>query len=128
MTLNARPKNQLMLVYLGIMALILANCDAGSRIPLPISDATSSTSSADAPLGYIRSGDPDASNVLFEANRSIFEYDREASLDIREVSRRIEDGLTIVEITYASPKGGRVPPTRLSRSARTLAAIYGFTD
>jgi dienelactone hydrolase len=41
----------------------------------------------------------------------LFEYDREVSLDIQEVSSRLEDGLSVIEITYASPKGGRVPAT-----------------
>jgi len=63
----------------------------------------------DNPLAYIRSVDPAASNDFYEANRQLFEYDQDTPLDIQEVSRRIENGLSIVEITYASPKGGRVP-------------------
>lgn len=67
--------------------------------------------SADNPLAYIRSVDPAASSDFFETNRQLFEYDREVSLDIQEVSSRMEDGLSVIEITYASPKGGCVPAT-----------------
>jgi dipeptidyl aminopeptidase/acylaminoacyl peptidase len=81
-------------------------------VPQPTSDAESSSAfSTDNPLAYIRSVDPAASNDFFETNRHLFDYDREASLDIQEVSSRIEDGLSVIEITYASPKGSRVPAT-----------------
>jgi uncharacterized protein len=112
MTSEATPKTRLILVCLGVLGLFLANCDAGSQVPKPTSEAQSSSArSADNPLAYIRSVDPAASNDFFETNRQLFEYDREVSLDIQEVSSRIEDGLSVIEITYASPKGGRVPAT-----------------
>jgi hypothetical protein len=38
-----------------------------------------------------------------------FDYDQKAPLDIREVGAEIRDGVTIRDISYASPKGGRVP-------------------
>ena len=112
MTLKAAPKMWLILVCLGVSGLFLADCDTDSQVPEPTSEAQSSSVwSADNPLAYIRSVDPDASNDFFETNRQLFEYDREVSLDIQEVSSRIEDGLSVIEITYASPKGGRVPAT-----------------
>lgn len=112
MTLESRPKKRLILVCLGVLGLFLTNCGAGSQLPEPTSDPQSSLArSADNPLAYIRSVDPAASNDFFETNRQLFEYDRGISLDIQEVSSRIEDGLSIIEITYASPKGGRVPAT-----------------
>jgi len=100
---------RLILVCLGVLGLFLASCSAGSRVAEPTSEAQSSSAPADNPLTYIRSVDPIASNDFFEANRQLFEYDRDASLDIQEVSRQIENGLSVIEITYASPKGGRVP-------------------
>ena len=110
MTLEEAPKTWLILVCLCVLGLFLANCDAGSRVPEPTSRAQSSSArSAEDPLEYLRSVDPATSNHFFEANRHQFEYDREISLDIQEVSSRIEDGLSVIEITYASPKGGRVP-------------------
>lgn len=112
MTLQAATKTRLILVCLGVSGLFLANCDAGSQVPEPTSEAQSSSArSADNPLAYIWSVDPATSNDFYETNRQLFEYDREASLDIQEVSSRIEDGLSVIEITYASPKGGRVPAT-----------------
>jgi dienelactone hydrolase len=38
-----------------------------------------------------------------------FDYDAKAPLDVREVGRERRDGVTIVDLTYASPRGGRVP-------------------
>jgi hypothetical protein len=38
-----------------------------------------------------------------------FDYDAGAPLDIRVSSSHVESGARISELTYASPKGGRVP-------------------
>ena len=38
-----------------------------------------------------------------------FDYDREAPHGMREVGREIRDGITIIDFTYASPRGGAVP-------------------
>ena len=38
-----------------------------------------------------------------------FEYDPKAPLDVREVGRQKRDGVTIIDLSYASPRGGRVP-------------------
>jgi dienelactone hydrolase len=38
-----------------------------------------------------------------------FDYDRKAPLGVVELSRQDRDGVTIVDLTYASPRGGRVP-------------------
>jgi dienelactone hydrolase len=48
-------------------------------------------------------GDRDAAAL------GLFDYDRAAPLDVQEVSSRAERGCTVHDITYASPKGGRVP-------------------
>ena len=39
----------------------------------------------------------------------LFDYDAKAPLDLHVVSTEKKDGLTYQEITYASPRGGRVP-------------------
>jgi uncharacterized protein len=39
----------------------------------------------------------------------LFDYDPQAPLDLQIVSTVKKDGFTVQEITYASPKGGRVP-------------------
>lgn len=41
----------------------------------------------------------------------LFEYDASAPLDVKVDSTEKKDGLTIQNLTYASPKGGRVPAT-----------------
>jgi dienelactone hydrolase len=38
-----------------------------------------------------------------------FDYDGKAPLDAREVGREKRDGATVVDLSYASPRGGRVP-------------------
>lgn len=40
---------------------------------------------------------------------TVFEYDRSAPLDIREASREAFDEYDRIDLTYASPAGGRVP-------------------
>jgi len=35
----------------------------------------------------------------------LFAYDSQAPLDIQETSRRREEGVTVIDLTYASPKG-----------------------
>src|SRR5215469_10565616 len=49
------------------------------------------------------------SSVDFAQPRPSFEYDRTKPLDIRESGVRTIDGAAVHDITYASPKGGRVP-------------------
>ena len=53
------------------------------------------------------------SDFSYEENRSLFDYDPSAPLDIQEEgSRRYRyGGYTQTNFTYASPKGGRVPAT-----------------
>ena len=112
MTRKASLTTGLMLLCLGVSWVLLAGCAAGSRIPAPTSGTPLSPGPpAENPLAYLRSVDPVASNDIFETGVGLFAYDREASLDIQQVESRIEDGLAIIEITYASPKGGRVPAT-----------------
>jgi cephalosporin-C deacetylase-like acetyl esterase len=40
-----------------------------------------------------------------------FDYDRNALLNIREEKTEERDGVTIIELSYDSPRGGRVPAT-----------------
>jgi dienelactone hydrolase len=119
MTSPATVAARLALVCIGVFLLFLAGCDAGSRVPRPPTEAQSLSARSGAdPLAYIRTVDRAASSKFFEANRQAFEYDREEALDIQEVSRRLENGLTVVEITYVSPKGGRVPATLMIPEGR----------
>jgi dienelactone hydrolase len=56
-----------------------------------------------------------------------FDYDRNAPLDVKEVKVEMRDGVRIREVTYASPKGGRVPAYIVEpKSGGPFAAvIYG---
>ena len=38
-----------------------------------------------------------------------FDYDAKAPLDVKEVGREKREGATVIDLTYASPRGGRVP-------------------
>ncbi|HEX8337068.1 MAG TPA: hypothetical protein VF621_10090 [Pyrinomonadaceae bacterium] len=38
-----------------------------------------------------------------------FDYDAKAPLDVKEVGREKRGGATVIDLTYASPRGGRVP-------------------
>jgi dienelactone hydrolase len=44
----------------------------------------------------------------YEALVHLFDYDAQAPLDSQEVSVRAHDGVTVHDLSYASPKGGRV--------------------
>jgi dienelactone hydrolase len=48
----------------------------------------------------------------------LFDYDAKAPLDVQVVSTQKERALTVQEITYASPKGGRVPATLIVPDGR----------
>jgi uncharacterized protein len=44
-----------------------------------------------------------------EETKGVFAYDTEAPLDVRDTNRWKDDDVSVRQITYASPKGGRVP-------------------
>ena len=54
---------------------------------------------------------PAKSDAEFEKLAREFDYDRNAPLDIREERQEERDGAIIIELSYASPRGGRVPAT-----------------
>lgn len=49
-----------------------------------------------------------AQSADFSKLRRMFDYDRKMALDVREVGVEIKDGIQVHDISYASPKGGRV--------------------
>ena len=51
------------------------------------------------------------SERIYEENRPLFDYDTAVPLDIREVASERSEGVDSIDLTYASPKGGRVPAT-----------------
>jgi hypothetical protein len=53
-----------------------------------------------------------------------FDYDSKAPLDVREVGKESRDGANIIDLSYASPLGGRVPAYLVaSESKKPVAAI-----
>jgi dienelactone hydrolase len=51
------------------------------------------------------------SEKIYQENIHLFDYDKLLPLDVVEVERWEDGGVTFTDITYASPKGGRVPAT-----------------
>jgi predicted esterase len=58
------------------------------------------------------------STVDPEESLPLFEYDRDAPLDIQEVKQWRQEGVSFVDLTYESPKGGRVPATLMIPDGR----------
>src|SRR5829696_3365640 len=56
-------------------------------------------------LGFAQTSAP----PRFEELVGQFDYDAKAPLDVKEVGREKRDGATVIDLTYASPRGGRVP-------------------
>ncbi len=98
---------RLKLPLIGAVALLVAGCGTSSQIPIPEIDRSSEPT--ENPLEYLRVQDPAASEHFFETNKHLFDYDQSIPVDVQEVSRRTEGGLEVIEITYDSPMGGRVP-------------------
>lgn len=55
-----------------------------------------------------------------------FDYDRKAPLDVREVGRERRDGVTIIDLSYASPLGGRVPAYLVAPEGKKPVAAILF--
>jgi dienelactone hydrolase len=51
------------------------------------------------------------SDAIYAENLHLFDYDQQAPLDVQEVESWRDGAVTVSDITYASPKGGRVPAT-----------------
>lgn len=66
-------------------------------------------------------------STRFEDLTRQFDYEHEASLDVRELSRENRDGVTLIDLTYASPLGGRVPAYMVVPAGRGpfAAILYG---
>jgi len=79
-----------------------------SRRPVLIVAVIAALVSADAATAIAQSP---PEQPRFEELARQFEYDRKvAAADVREVGReRREGGVTVIDLTYASPLGGRVP-------------------
>jgi dienelactone hydrolase len=59
--------------------------------------------------GTVPAASGQAQGPRFEDLAHQFDYDRKAPLGVREVGRQSRDGVTVIDLTYGSPLGGRVP-------------------
>ena len=50
-----------------------------------------------------------AGGAPFAQLKPLYDYDQKAPLDLKESGVTTRDGVQIHEISYASPRGGRVP-------------------
>ncbi|HEX3128835.1 MAG TPA: alpha/beta fold hydrolase [Thermoanaerobaculia bacterium] len=60
----------------------------------------------DAAASYLKSL---AGDRMFEQSRGLFDYDRSAPLDIKEAGTEMRGQVRVIDLSYASPLGGRVP-------------------
>jgi len=73
-------------------------------------------------------GQPAAAGApRFEELARQYDYDAKAPLDVREVGRQQAGGAAIIDFTYASPRGGRVPAYLVVPYGRgpRAAVLYG---
>ncbi len=90
---------KIMLLITLVLAFLLTGCSQDITVPAPASEYPD-----DALILSLPPVDPEESLPLFD-------YDQQAPLDIQEVDSWHEGNATWYDITYTSPKGGRVPAT-----------------
>lgn len=103
-----------------ILALIVVGCSSSApRAETPQSsdqpdarDATAvaalSTATAGPTTSSAPSASPTADSWNYEETLKLFDYDQSAPLDLQEAGTEEKQEITIHDISYASPKGGRV--------------------
>jgi dienelactone hydrolase len=90
---------RLQVILLLFFMFLLVACAGAEEVPLPEATGNSSPEAVAASLATVKAED----------QLHLFEYDREAPLDIQEEGWTQENGVTRIDFTFASPKGGRVP-------------------
>jgi len=122
--------NSILLQLLILLALCACAAVPASPSPMPSPAATALTSLlpdpgeevAACPAGEVAAPQvveawtppPEAASITplsCDEIGGVFAYDSEAPLDIQEVGTRREEGVTLIDLTYASPMGGPVPAT-----------------
>jgi cephalosporin-C deacetylase-like acetyl esterase len=71
-----------------------------------------------APLAAPAEDPPEEKSPKFDELVRQFEYDRNAPLNVREEKKEQRDGATVIELSYDSPRGGRVPATLVLPSGK----------
>ncbi|HEX6289905.1 MAG TPA: alpha/beta fold hydrolase [Herpetosiphonaceae bacterium] len=115
----------LVIVALVILTLILVGCtssvpraEAPTSSERPVALASSSASTAPTSEAATQSAvndtaapiivTPTPDNWNYEEMLRLFDYDQQAPLDLQEKSSKESAGVMVHDISYASPKGGRV--------------------
>jgi dienelactone hydrolase len=92
---------------LALLAIVVGLAACGTAAPPPVPTPTISP----APVWEELIPFDSDSESLYEKNLRLFDYDQQAPLDVQEVESWGDGDVTVHDITYASPKGGRVPAT-----------------
>jgi cephalosporin-C deacetylase-like acetyl esterase len=71
-----------------------------------------------APLAAPALDPPEKKAPPFDELVRQFDYDRNAPLNVREEKKEEHDGATVIELSYDSPRGGRVPATLVLPSGK----------
>jgi len=99
--MSKNTRSTLLIFALCILGVInLAGCSSGRVPPPDVVDAWKPPEGIDT-----------TSPFSCEKDSSLFAYDENIPLDIREENRHRKEGVTVIDLSYASPKGGRVPTT-----------------
>jgi hypothetical protein len=118
-------KRKFLLIFQLFLLLALSACGLTKASPSPMPNPAATTQPSQlpsCPSGAVAAPEvvdtwsppPEAEGITHlscDEIGEVFAYDPQAPLDIQEVSRRQEEGVTIIDLTYASPMGGRVPAT-----------------
>lgn len=97
------PTIRRMGALLASMLVLAAGCGDSQEAVEPFADDPS------RPLGVCERRSSQADGDGEQRANDPFAYDRAAPLEVRERRSSQHDGLTVHEVSYASPKGGRVP-------------------
>jgi dienelactone hydrolase len=107
----------IIIVLLLILSLIIVGCSSSapsaetpqaSDQPEATTVAAQPTVTASPAASSTPSAVPTADTWRYEETLKLFDYDQGAPLDLQEVGKEEKQDITIHDISYASPKGGRV--------------------
>lgn len=107
------------LIVLLIVCLVVVGCGAAApsaETPKPSDQPVAQAATSVAELQTAAASEapsaasaaPMADSWSYEENLKLFDYDQSAPLDLQEVETEEKNEITIHDISYASPKGGRV--------------------
>jgi dienelactone hydrolase len=97
-----------LILLIVVVAAVLAACGGAPAQPSGGSATTAPAASSSAPVAATSLARPTAPAA--SATDTVFDYDPKAALDIQEIGAGKHDAeFTLHDVSFASPKGGRVP-------------------